>query len=178
MIYMFFVLVVLAQFWTNSHLPQFSPVFGALLFSGARLKKRDAVWFPVVILAIYDWLQTTQVFHMQWKLGHSITLVAFTAIAGIGGWLREKLTVSRLLWSGASGSAAYFLISNFGVWAVWGIYPHTREGLIACYVAALPYLRSSLLSTLAFGAVLFWGYEWLTRRRCDKQLESAPASIR
>lgn len=178
MIYVFFVLVVLAQLLTNSHLPQFSPVFGALLFSGARLKKRDAVWYPVVILAIAGWLQTTQVFHMRWKLGHSITLLAFAAMAWIGGLLREKLTVSRFLWSGASGSAAYFLISNFGVWLAWGVYPHTKEGLVACYVAALPYLRSSSLSTLAFGAVLFWGYEWLSRRQHDQQLESASASIR
>jgi len=65
MIYAVFVVAVLTRFLMNSHLPGFSPVFGALLFSGARLRKRDALWFPVVVLAIGDWLLTTQVFHME-----------------------------------------------------------------------------------------------------------------
>jgi len=55
------------------------------------------------------------------------------------------------------------------------MYPHTREGLVACYVAALPYYRSSSLSTLVGGAVLFWGYEFLRRRQHDKQFELATA---
>ncbi len=69
MIYLVFVVAVLTRFLMNSHLPGFSPVFGALLFSGARLRKRDAIWFPVVVLAIGDWLLTTQVFRMEVRWG-------------------------------------------------------------------------------------------------------------
>jgi len=177
MIYVFFVVAVLAGLVTN-HLPVLAPAFGALLFCGARLKKRDAIWFPVLVLAIADWVATTQLFHMQVKWEHAITLVAFAAMAGIGGILRHTLTVTRFLGCSIAASTAYFLISNFGVWLGWGVYPQTREGLVACYVAALPYYRSSLLSTLAFGAVLFWGYEFLRRRHHDKHFEPAPAHLR
>jgi len=175
MIYLVFVLVVAAGFLMNSHLPGFSPVFGALLFSGARLKKRDAIWFPVMVLGVGDWVLTTQVFHMEVRWGHAITLLAFAAMAWIGGLLRQNLSALRFVGCSVAASAAYFLISNFGVWIGWGIYPRTREGLVACYVAALPYYRTSSLSTLVGGAVLFGGYEFLRRRHHDKQLEPATA---
>jgi hypothetical protein len=175
MIYLVFVLAVASRFWMNSHLPGFSPVFGALLFSGARLKKRDAIWFPVVVLAVGDWLLTTQVFHTEIKWGHSITLLAFAAMAWIAGLLRQNLSAFSFAGCSAAASTAYFIISNFGVWLEWGIYPHTREGLIACYVAALPYYRSASLSTIVGGAILFWGYEFLRRRRHGKDLEPAVA---
>ena len=175
MIYVVFVVAALTRFLMNSHLPGFSPVFGALLFSGARLRKRDAIWFPVVVLAIGDWLLTTQVFHMEVRWEHAITLVAFGAMAWIGGLLRQSLSIFRFAGCAVAASTAYFVISNFGVWIGWGLYPHTREGLAACYVAALPYYRTSSLSTLVGGAVLFWGYEFLRRKQYDKQLEPATA---
>lgn len=173
MIYLVFVVAVLTRFLMNSHLPGFSPVFGALLFSGARLRKRDAIWFPVMVLGVGDWILTAQVFHMEVRWEHAITLLAFAAIAWIGGLLRQNLSGFRFAGCAVAASTAYFMISNFGVWLAWGIYPHTREGLIACYVAALPYYRTSSLSTLVGGAVLFWGYEFLRRRHHDKQLEPA-----
>src|SRR5579884_2177980 len=95
MIYLIFVLAVLTRFISNAHVPEFSPIFGALLFSGARLKKRDAVWFPVTALAVCDWFLTVRVFHMEMKWQYSITLVAFAAMAWIGGLLRQKVTVAR-----------------------------------------------------------------------------------
>lgn len=175
MIYLIFVVAVVTRFLMNSHLPGFSPVFGALLFSGARLKKRDAIWFPVMVLAAGDWILTTQFFQMEVRWDHAITLVAFAAMACVGGLLRKNFSPLRFAGCAIGASTAYFLISNFGVWIGWGLYPHTWQGLIACYVAALPYYRTSSLSTLVGGAVLFWGYEFLRRRRDDEQLEPATA---
>ena len=178
MIYLIFVVAAVSRFFVNSHLPGFTPVFGALLFAGARLKKRDAVWFPVSVLAVGDWVLTTQVFHMQVRWEHGITLMAFAAMAWIGGLLRSNLGVLRFVGCSVTGSTVYFLISNFGVWLGWGLYPHTREGLIACYVAALPYYRTSSLSTLVGGAALFCGYEFLRRRHHGKQLEPSAVQAR
>ena len=172
MIYLVFVLAVASRFLMNSHLAGFSPVFGALLFSGAALRKRDAVWFPVMVLAVCDCLLTTQMYHMEVRWEHGITLLAFAAIAWSGAFLRHKLSSLRFVGCAIASSTAYFLISNFGVWLTPGTYPHTREGLVACYIAAVPYYRGSTLSTLIGGAVLFWAYE-LLRRRHHEQLEPA-----
>ena len=50
----------------------------------------------------------------------------------------------------------FFLVTNFGVWLGSGFYPKTTEGLIACYVAALPFFGNTLVSTVAFSG-LFYG---------------------
>ena len=158
MIYLIFVLTVLTRFLFISHAPEFTPIFGALLFTGARLRKRDSIWFPVTVLAICDWILTTRVFHMEIRWAHSFTLLAFAAMASIGGLLRYKVSIRRFSSCAIGGSAAYFLISNVGVWLAWGIYPHTWGGLAACYFAALPYYRNSVLSTFVVGALLFGAY--------------------
>ena len=175
MIYLIFVLAVLTRFLSSAHVPEFSPIFGALLFAGARLRKRDAVWFPVMVLTICDWILTTRVFHMEVRWGHAVTLLAFAAMAWTGGLLRQNLTVLRFAGCAVAGPTAYFFISNFGVWLCWDLYPHTWAGVIACYVAALPYYRNSLLSTFVVGALLLGGYELVSRRLHGEHLESAAA---
>ena len=46
-------------------------------------------------------------------------------------------------------SFLFFLISNFGVWYYW--YPHTFDGLLRCYLVAVPFYRNTLLGDLVFG---------------------------
>ena len=38
-------------------------------------------------------------------------------------------------------------------------YPHTWQGLVACYQAAVPFFRTTLASDAVYVAVLFGGYE-------------------
>jgi uncharacterized membrane protein len=46
-----------------------------------------------------------------------------------------------------------------------GWYAHTLEGLIECYVLALPFFRTSLLADLVFVGVLFGAYEYFLSKR-------------
>jgi hypothetical protein len=52
----------------------------------------------------------------------------------------------------------FFIVSNFGVWAWWNLYPHTPEGLWACYTAAIPFFRNTLLGDATYSTVLFGGF--------------------
>lgn len=49
----------------------------------------------------------------------------------------------------------FFIITNFGVWTS-GYYGLTLEGLIACYVAAIPFFHMTLLGTIVY-TLLFYG---------------------
>ncbi|MFZ1721069.1 MAG: DUF6580 family putative transport protein, partial [Microgenomates group bacterium] len=48
-----------------------------------------------------------------------------------------------------AASFLFFIISNFGVWMYW--YPQTLAGLIACYLAAVPFYARTLIGDLVFG---------------------------
>jgi hypothetical protein len=163
MVSLIVVLSVLARF--VPHLHNFSPVYGALLFGGAHLRKRDSVWFPIVLLIASDVILTNFIYHLNIGWLELFQAAAFASIALVGWWLRGRTTVGRVVLASLAGTTAFYLISNFGVWFGWQSYPRTWAGLVECYVAAIPYYGRSLVSTLLFAAVLFGAYEFWSSRR-------------
>ena len=47
----------------------------------------------------------------------------------------------------------FFVITNFGVWSL-GSYGYTLNGLITCYILALPFLGNTLVSTIIFSSII------------------------
>jgi hypothetical protein len=158
MTYFIVLAAVLARF--VPHVPNFSPVYGALLFGGARLKGRDSVWYPLALLAASDFVLTTRVYHLRmgWR-EEVLDLVAFAVLALLGRSIRNRISARTVLSASLAGAVAFFLISNFAVWLGWKMYPATWEGLMACYMAALPFFRHTLESSLLYSAVVFGGHE-------------------
>lgn len=58
----------------------------------------------------------------------------------------------------ATGGILFFLITNFGVWALYPTYPRTWEGLVTCYDRALPFFRNTMMSDAFYVVVMFTGY--------------------
>ena len=50
------------------------------------------------------------------------------------------------------GACLFFIITNFGVWS-HGSYGYTLEGLIACYVLAIPFFGNTIIGTLIFSII-------------------------
>ena len=48
----------------------------------------------------------------------------------------------------------FFLVSNFGVWALSDLYIKNLDGLILCYTMAIPFLQSSLIGTIIFSTLI------------------------
>tara|TARA_B100000989_G_scaffold169548_1_gene126894 strand:+ start:199 stop:684 length:486 start_codon:yes stop_codon:yes gene_type:complete len=64
------------------------------------------------------------------------------------------------------GALIFFIVTNFGVWAN-GLYGLTLNGLIACYIAALPFFGNTIISTLIFSALieLIYNYSILRTKK-------------
>jgi hypothetical protein len=167
-------LAVLARF--IPHLPDFSPVYGALLFGGAHLSKRESIASPLILLGASDFILTRFVYQMHFGWLELVQLAAFAAIVAVGWSLRRGVTIARLTIACLSGPTAFYLVSNFGVWLGWHAYARSWEGLIACYVAAIPFYGYSVASTFVFGGALFGIDEFLAARRQDDQPAEAPTS--
>jgi hypothetical protein len=147
------ILSVLSRF--IPHAWNFSPVYGALLFGGGRMNKRDSVWFPLVLIGASDFVLTNLMYHLHVGWEELITLGAFASISLIGWTLRTRVTIPRLTAACLAAPLAFYLISNFGVWIGFHTYPPTWNGLIACYVAAIPYQGRITASTVLFAAIFF-----------------------
>lgn len=59
-------------------------------------------------------------------------------------------------------SFVFFLITNFGAWQGNPLYAQNISGLMASYVAGLPFLFNQMGGDLFYGAMIFGVYEYLT----------------
>jgi hypothetical protein len=162
MVYLIIVFSVLMRF--VPHLPNFSPVYAALLFGGTNLRKRDSLWFPVLLLGASDIVLTEFIYHSNVGWGELIQMAAFASIPVTGWMLRRRFTGLRFAAACFSGPSAFFLISNFGFWLGFHTYPPTWSGLAECYVAGMPFYGRSLLSTVFYAGILFGFQQFHTAR--------------
>tara|TARA_B100000945_G_scaffold320862_1_gene332464 strand:+ start:2967 stop:3458 length:492 start_codon:yes stop_codon:yes gene_type:complete len=51
------------------------------------------------------------------------------------------------------GLLIFFILSNFGVW-VRGFYGYDWDGLIKCYLLAIPFFGQSILSTIIYSSII------------------------
>ena len=159
--YIYVVIAVLFRFLApvlgskgNASLFEFTPVVAALLYFGYK-QPRSRMWVPLALFAAGDVVLSAAVYHYPLSLDLLFTWAFYAAALWLGSLLKERATVARVAGASLAGSIAFFVISNFAVWAVWNMYPKTLAGLGACYVAALPFFRNSVAGDLAFTAVLF-----------------------
>jgi hypothetical protein len=133
------------------HAPNFTPVAAIALFSGAYLNKKYSFAIPLLLMIISDiFIGLHNVVIFTWG--------AFILITFMGHWIKKHKNVFGILSMSLISSLLFYLVSNFGVWLM-GWYPHTLDGLIKCYIMALPFLRDFTLSTLIYSGVFFAIFE-------------------
>tara|TARA_Y200000002_G_scaffold279826_1_gene233929 strand:+ start:3343 stop:3816 length:474 start_codon:yes stop_codon:yes gene_type:complete len=73
------------------------------------------------------------------------------------GWVYFSIALSSLLTryinnaylAGIGASILFFVVTNFAVW-LSGYYGFTMEGLLACYIAAIPFFQNTIAGTLIY----------------------------
>ena len=150
--YVFILFAVALRFMP--HPMAFTPVGAALLFFGARGPRRQ-LWIPLALLAASDIILTTLVYRYPFSWDHFVTWAWYAGMLGLGTTLRKNAGALRILGSALFGSVAFFVISNFAVWAAWDMYPRTAAGLLTCYEAGLPFFRHAVTGDLLFTAAMF-----------------------
>ena len=131
------------------HPPNFTPVGAMALFGGACFTdRRLALLFPLAVLFLSDLVLGLHVLV-------PVVYGSFALSALLGRWLRSRRTIVFTAAATLAGSVQFFVVTNFASW--WVFYPHTAEGLVECYIAAVPYFRNTLLGDAVFATVLFGG---------------------
>lgn len=114
--------------------------------------------------------------------------VVFAATAWpvlLGGLLRRMATGTRaaavmaLLAGALASSLVFFLATNLAFWWFTAEYPHTAEGLLACFAAALPFYRWMPVGDVAWTAATFAGLAALARAVdvvASRRLQPLPAA--
>jgi hypothetical protein len=74
-----------------------------------------------------------------------------------------------------ASSLAFFLVTNFAVWAFGSMYAANAGGLVTCYVAALPFLKYTIVGDLVWAAALFGSLHLVQNILASAQVRRAEA---
>jgi hypothetical protein len=154
------IMLILAAALTRliPHPFNFTSVGAVALFSGAYLgDKRAAFLVPLAAMLLSDLILGFYA-HMEWVYG------SFALIVCIGLSLRSRRRAGWIAGGCLAGSALFFVITNFGVWALGSLYPKSLAGLMACYAAAIPFFGNTVLGDGFYSLMLFGGFALLERR--------------
>lgn len=135
------------------HPPNFSPLAAIFLFGGVYLSRGTGLLVPLLALFISDLFLGFYGAVMFFVYG------SFLAIGVMSWWLRQRKTARNVVAVSLTASFLFFLVTNFGVWLATPMYSQDLSGLIACYTAALPFFRNTILGDLFYTGVLFGLYE-------------------
>lgn len=134
------------------HPANFAAVGAVALFSGTYLNKKYALWLPLAVMVISDMI-----------IGfHNLiffTWGSFVLMGLIGLWVRKNKNVPNIIFGTITGSLAFFFITNFAVWAFTPFYAKTVQGLLQCFIMALPFFRNSIAGDIFYVGVLYGAYE-------------------
>ncbi len=143
----------------------FSPLEAMALFAGAHIGRRWlSTLVPLLALFVSD-------LFLGFYEGIWVTYLCFALIALAGRGLRNA-GASRIAVFGLASATGFFIVSNFSVWALGTMYPHTAAGLLSCYVSAIPYFHNQLAGMAFYSLVLFGGYALVQRARGEASTQA------
>jgi hypothetical protein len=134
------------------HPPNFAPITALALFSGAHFThKHLAFVIPLSALLLSD--MVLGFYSQMW-----VVYGAFCLIACVGLLLRRRTSGFAVAGATVASSLLFFILTNLGVWVFGSLYVKTLEGLVTCFVAALPFLQNTILGDGFYAALLFGAF--------------------
>lgn len=166
------------------HPPNFTPIGAIALFGAAHFERR---WLsfavPLTIMLVSDtvlhvlaaaelfsgWMAGTTGFHAgMWVVYGAVLLITVLGLA-----LRSRRSFWPVVVAVPCSSVVFFGLTNFAWWAGYDLYPHTWEGLLTCYTAALPFFGWALLGDVCYAAALFGSFALAQQRFAALRLDQA-----
>lgn len=147
-----------AEWYSQSFLWSFTPYLAVCLFAGALLGNRWAACGIVLAsLLLGDlgiWAISGQ---FNWAFYPTLPVMycCMLAVVVLGYLMREGGTWAGAVTMGMVASIGYFLVTNFFSWISLPEYTKDANGLVQCYVMAIPFFRNMFMGTIFYTAILF-----------------------
>lgn len=140
--FLFFIYIFLFIFLFRyiPHPPNFTPIIALTVYISIFLGIKSSV-FLILAFAISDmFIGLHNLLFFTWG---SLALISIICQLSSSFMSRIFLLIST--------PVIFFIISNFGVWLLSDIYSKDFNGIISCYILAIPFFSNTLISTLIFG---------------------------
>lgn len=137
------------------HPPNFAPIGAMALFSGAYFRRSWLAFaIPLTALLLSDAVIGFYS-HME------VVYFSFAFVVVLGWLSLGRISPVRVGAAAVTSSLLFYVTTNLGEWLYSGIYSHSLDGLVACYVAAVPFFQNTLAGDLFYSVILFGGFALL-----------------
>ena len=126
------------------HPPNFTPIVSVAILSGYFFKN---VWMSIFTLLTSMLLADIFIGFYNNMMFVYLSLILISLVFYKYG---KKINLKNLFIYGFIGSLLFFIISNFGVWLLGDLYEKNFQGLVSCYILAIPFFTNTFFSTLIF----------------------------
>ena len=162
------LILILALARLIPHPPNFTPVIAVAVMSGYFFKN---IFLFLITLLIAMLLADAFIGFYQniFFVYFSLFLISFLFYK-----ISKKVNFKNLFFYSFVGSFIFFVITNFGVWALGSpgldniAYEKNINGLIECYILAIPFFGNTFLSTVIFSYPAIFAYKSLTARASSR----------
>ena len=155
------LILILALARLIPHPPNFTPVIAVAIMS-SYFFKNIKVSFIVLLVAMLISDLFIGFYENLFFVYISLILITY-----IFHKISIKINFKNLFVYGFAGSLIFFIVSNFGVWALGSpgvndiAYDKSLSGLIQCYILAIPFFGNTFLSTIIFAYPAIYIYKTL-----------------
>ena len=152
------LIVLLAFSRLIPHPPNFTPILGMAIFSGAIINRKFLAYLvPLAAMLLSD-------LYLGFHSGMPIIYFTLAICVLIGTFIESRVTIFNSILVITGGVLVFYLITNFAVWYGSGMYENSFSGLITCYVMGIPFLQNTFISSLMYGMGAFLIYEMINKR--------------
>ena len=158
------LILILALARLIPHPPNFTPIIAVAIMSGYFFKNINLSFLTLVVAMLIGDLFIGFYENMIFVYA-SLLLITFVFYK-----ISNKINFKSLFIYGFVGSLIFFIISNFGVWALGSpgvydiVYEKNLNGLVECYILAIPFFGNTFLSTVIFAYPAIFIYKSLAAR--------------
>ena len=152
------IILVLALSRLIPHPPNFTPILGMAVFSGAVINKKIIAYIiPLIAMLLSD-------LFLGFHAGMPVIYFSLAICVLIGTFIDSRITIFNSFLCICGGVIAFFLITNLAVWYGSGMYEFSISGLMKSYLMGLPFLQNTFISSLIYGMGAFLIYDIINKR--------------
>ena len=152
------LILILAFARLIPHPPNFTPIIAVAIVSGYFFKNINLSLLTLLVAMLISDL------FIGFYENMIFVYISLLLITLVFHKINKKINFKNLFIYGFAGSLIFFLVSNFGVWALGSLgvsdlpYEKSLTGLIECYILAIPFFGNTFLSTIIFAypAIFFY----------------------
>ena len=151
------LILILAASRLIPHPPNFTPIIAVAIMSSYFFRN---IYLSILTLIISMLIADVFIgfYKNMFFVYTSLIIITFIFFR-----ISKKIKYKNLYIFAFFGSLIFYLISNFGVWSLVGLYEKNLNGLIECYILAIPFFKNTFFSSIVFSYPAIFAYKSLNK---------------